>query len=644
MELRHLRYFTAVAEETTLVAAAKRLGVAQPALTRQIHALERELDVDLFERGPRGVSLTPAGEVVLASAHHVLRQVDAAVERARGSSRGVAGRCVLCSGARALASGLIARILVRLNAQYPAIELGVTEGAFDRQFRAIQLGEADIGIGAPATAEFPDLASETIDYDVFDAIVIADTNALASRASLTMAELTGETFITWRSEGMAELRRHIATEFTRIGFAPAAQREYDEIFAVGSAVAAGQGWTFIFHDARALAPPGTTIVPLVDLKLPLAHALVWRANERRPVVRTVMDVVRQLVAEERRARDGLPPPRARGPIAAPAVPNGDPASPATRLELRHLRYFCAVVDAGSFGRAAEQLDLTQPALSRQVGDLERITGVPLLERAARGTSTSPAGDSFYRSASRVLHEVESIQAEAKRARRGVIAHCVVALVPTASARGLLTALMRECAQDIPHLELAFKDLPTPAQPAALRAGHIDLGVCHASPLSTVDERGVERAHLTTDLVNCALVAVTSPLAARRELSFHDLANVPFLFPDRSFQPAMYDQLFAVFDRHAFRPRVDATYDGLLTIWALVAQGHGWGIGFASQCDAPPPGTVSVPIERFSLPWGLDLLSRDTESRSLILELADRLHAIAHATAAPGSRSRDAASA
>jgi LysR family transcriptional regulator, hca operon transcriptional activator len=68
LELRHLRYFIAVAEESTLVAAAKRLRVAQPALTRQIHDLEREVGVELFERGARGVELTAAGEVCLRSA------------------------------------------------------------------------------------------------------------------------------------------------------------------------------------------------------------------------------------------------------------------------------------------------------------------------------------------------------------------------------------------------------------------------------------------------------------------------------------------------------------------------------------------------------------------------------------------------
>ena len=170
----------------------------------------------------------------------------------------------------------------------------------------------------------------------------------------------------------------------------------------------------------------------------------------------------------------------------------------------------------------------------------------------------------------------------------------------------------------------MEDLTTPTQPPALRQGHVDLGICHASPMSASDERGIERFRLNSDVVNCALVAESSPLAQRESLSLHELSNVPFLFPDRAFQPAMYDQLFRVFEQLAFTPRVDATYHGLQTIWALVAEGHGWAVGFASQRALLPLGTVAVPIDYFSMPWGLDLLAREDESRSLILDVADRL--------------------
>jgi DNA-binding transcriptional LysR family regulator len=627
MELRHLRYFSAVAEESTLVAAARRLGVAQPALTRQIHALEAELEVELLERGPKGAALTPAGEVVHASARHVIGEVDAAVQRAREASRGIAGRCVICAGVRALASGFVPRIVTTLNAEYPNIEVRVIEGTLNRQFRILQLGEADVGIGVAASRDYPELASETLHISLFNMAAFADSHPFARRESVSMRELAGETFIAWK---VSELRKLIDAEFKRLKFVPAGRREFEHPFAIAAAVAANQGWTLVPNDARALAPPGTTVVPITDFKLALAHAMVWRKDDVQPVVRTVMDVVRRIAAEERRARgDDVPIPVPARVSAATPLAEGAP--PSAVLELRHLRYFCAVADAGSFGRAAERLALTQPALSRQVTDLERVVGVPLLERAARGVSPTAAGESLLTSARRLLDEVGTMAAEAHRARRGAIAQCRIAAVPTSSARALITALVHDCARDAPHLELHFEDYATPTQPGALREGLIDLGVCHASAMSAHEQRGVERFHLTTDLANCALVSASSPFAQREHLTLRELEDVPFLFPDRAFQPEMYDDMFGEFERNMFRPRVDATYDGLDTIWSLVALGRGWAIAFASQCDAPPVGTRSIPLEGFSVPWGLDLLARDDESRSLILDVADRLRRLAGAT-------------
>jgi DNA-binding transcriptional LysR family regulator len=450
------------------------------------------------------------------------------------------------------------------------------------------------------------------------------------RASIELSALSSETFFAWGNDYVNDWRRQIRAEFARLGFRPAAEKEYDQLFAIGAAVAAGQGWTIIFRDGSALIPPGTTIVPVTDFKVTLPHAMVYRADERRPVVRTVINVIRETVTEERAVRDGHIAVEVGASQMTSVAMEIDRVAPSAVLELRHLRYFCAVADAGSFGRAAEQLGLTQPALSRQVADLERVVAIPLLERVARGVSPSAAGASFNRSARRILDEVRSISGEAQRARRGMLARCVVASVPTYTARNLLTELVRECAGEQPKLEFSIEDIATPAQPAAIRSGQVDLGVCHASPLSAIEERGLERSRLMNDLVNCVLVADSSDFASRDSLSLHELARVPFIFPDRAFQPGMYDQLFKVFESLDFQPRVDDTYHGLQTIWTLVAEGHGWAIGFASQCEMPPPGTVAVPVENFSIPWGLDLLSRDDESRSLILDVADRLHRIASA--------------
>ncbi len=627
MELRHLRYFIAVAEESTFVAAATRLHLAQPALTRQIHDLEREIGVALFDRGPRGSTLTPAGEVCLTTARHILHELEEAMEQARGSSQGVAGRCVVCVGTRGLSSGLIARIMDRVHSEFPGIDLAVMDGVGHQQWRAIQHYEADIGIGLPSPMAYSSLVTDTFDHDILDAIIVSRSHPLASREEVCLEDLRGDTMLTFKSETAAEFDRLLRMEMKRVGFKPKHRREFDELVSLYAMVHAGQGWMLMGRGLAGFSTPGTVIIPLTDFRVPLAHSIISRSSEQRPVVRTVMDIIRRIAAEDRQATG-------RSPMGAPmpAVRTDDDSiesspSAASLIELRHLRYFCAVVDAKSFGRAAERLDLTQPALSRQIRDLERAVGFQLLDRAARGVTTTAGGESFYRSARRILDEAFAVRAEAHRAERGVQSHCVVAAVPTYEARSLVTELVQRCLVDMPNMELSFQEFATPLQPAELRAARIDIGICHASPLSPVEARGLRRQRIRDDFVNCALVPATHPLAARSTITLDDLRGVPFLFMARPFQPGLFDQIYGAFASEGFAPRVENTYEGLKTVWTLVAQGRGWGIAFESQRTAPPQGTVAVPVENFSVPWGLDVISRISESRTSILLVLETLLAI-----------------
>ncbi len=627
VELRHLRYFIAVAEESTFIAASARLHLAQPALTRQIHDLEREIGVDLLSRGPRGTRLTPAGEVCLVSARHILKQLDHALEQARGSSRGAAGRCVMCCGTRSLTSGLIARIVARLQAEYPHIDLEVVEAVGKKQWNALQKLEVDIGLGAPMPAGYPMLVSEVFDHDVFDAIVIARDHPLATRDVIHLDDLRNETLLALQPSNVSEFDRLLTAEMKRVGFRPQQRRDFEEVVSLAAMVSAGQGFAFIGTQMPGIATSDMAMIPLADFRIPMAHAMMYRAADRRPVIRTVLDVIRRLAAEDRKAAG-------RAPIAVPAGPREvsveveeEETSAALSIELRHLRYYTAVVDAQSFGRAAERLELTQPALSRQIRDLERAVGVQLLERAARGATPTAAGESFHRSARSILAEASSLSAEAHRAERGVRARCLVGAVPTPDARFLITEILRRCALECPDTELSFAELATAEQPAALRAARIDLGVCNGSPLTLVEARGIRRDRLLEDSLNCALVSADSPLASRSSIDVNELRDLPFLFMRRAFQPVLYDQVFAEFTRHAFQPTINNTYEGLKTVWTLVAEGRGWGVAFESQCADPPAGTVAVHLDGLSIPWGLDVLTRADESRTSILLVLDMLHEI-----------------
>jgi LysR family transcriptional regulator, benzoate and cis,cis-muconate-responsive activator of ben and cat genes len=397
----------------------------------------------------------------------------------------------------------------------------------------------------------------------------------------------------------------------------------EEIYGVLMFVSSGQGWTLIPRNATRLIPPGCVAIPLSDFSIPMPHGVVYRAAAARPVVDTVLGIIRRMMAAEHHGQT-LEPDASAGTAAW----ERSESAAASVIELRHLRYFNAVVEAQSFGRAAERLALTQPALSRQIRNLEQAVGIPLLDRAARGATATAGGLSLYSDALRILDEAGAMSAEAQRAQRGTIARCILGAVPSNNALMLLRGLFQRAALEFPKLELTVHDFMTPDQPGALRSARIDLGLAHASPLSPSESRGVRRERLLNDTVSCALVPAESSFAKRKSIELEELSDVPLIFAGRSFQPGLHDEIFAAFAGLAFQPRVDQTYEGMKTVWALVADGHGWGIGFQSQYDDPPTGTVAIPIVGLSVPWGIDVLLREDESRSAILRVVDVLHEIA----------------
>src|SRR5580700_169774 len=119
MELRHLRYFVAVAEEGHVTRAAERLGIQQPPLSQQIRALEAELQVQLFRRKPRGVELTQAGQTLYAEAQLILRQVDHAVTAARRTARGEVGQIGLGFTSSASFHPLVPQVIREYRETHP---------------------------------------------------------------------------------------------------------------------------------------------------------------------------------------------------------------------------------------------------------------------------------------------------------------------------------------------------------------------------------------------------------------------------------------------------------------------------------------------------------------------------------------------
>src|SRR6266403_5275819 len=153
----------------------------------------------------------------------------------------------------------------------------------------------------------------------------------------------------------------------------------------------------------------------------------------------------------------------------------DPIPRRYRMELRHLRYFVAVGEEEHYGRAAERLHVAQPALSRQIQDLEKELGFPLFDRLPRGVKLSAAGKQFLSDARRILQEVEEAKLRAERVATGKAGTLRVGFVEALSWHGVVPDSFRRFRRRQPDAELDLQPLRSVEQVKAVRSGRLDAG-------------------------------------------------------------------------------------------------------------------------------------------------------------------------
>src|SRR5215510_10740464 len=162
MELRHLRYFIAVAEEGHITRAAERLGMQQPPLSQQIRSLERELDVQLFRRKPRGVELTDAGVAFLERARAILDQVDRAFATTRRTARGEQGRVVVGFTSSAPFHPFVPRVIRSFREASPHVSLALEESGSSELVQGLQNEEIDAAFIRSPGADLGDLVARPL--------------------------------------------------------------------------------------------------------------------------------------------------------------------------------------------------------------------------------------------------------------------------------------------------------------------------------------------------------------------------------------------------------------------------------------------------------------------------------------------------
>jgi DNA-binding transcriptional LysR family regulator len=618
VELRQLRSLIAVSEEGSFIGASRRLRIAQPALSRQIRNLERELGTAVFVRARSGVTLTPAGEICLRAAHSLIGQTESGMRDARMASAGKVGTCTMYVSQWCVWTGFTGKVLAHLAIHDPGIDVIIKEGQIGTQWECLRRGHVDLSIATPPPQGYDDIQPECLFDDVAGVAVLAPSHALAGRKSLRLEELANETFLTYDSNVLSTLEQQLESAFRSSGFTPGKVRRLESTESLIARVSAGLGWTV--HRKSLLGRiPDVVTVPIEDLEFPLPVTLMRRTKEMQPHVLEVARRIREVAAMEYPAIYHRPPAEVHltEPSWLEPLREG-------QVEIRDLRYFAAVIEEQGIGRAAVRLGLAQPGLSRQIRSLEREVGVSLLARATRGIVPTAAGSTLYKSARKILGDFSRLPAEVERGQRAAAGRCVIAALPSGPVRDILSSVMRTVSDRFPHLELSVINIPTPQQPAAIHDGEFDIGLCHPFFSLTAGHANLECRELISDHIEGALLPENHPLTAKKKLRFEDLAEIPFLFFRRDFHPAFHDFVFETFRKTGYQPVLGPTQNGLHTLWSMAEAGAGWSLAFGYHRSHPPAGLRAVPVEGFKVPWGVNLLSRGDETRPSVLAVIDLL--------------------
>jgi DNA-binding transcriptional LysR family regulator len=297
MELRHLRYFVAVAEEGHVTRAAERLGIQQPPLSQQIQSLERELDAQLFRRKPRGVELTPAGRALYDEAKAILARTEEAVAATKRAARGEAGRIGIGFTSSASFHPFVPRTIRTFRETHPLVALALEESGTSELVGALRSQAIDAAFVRSPFGESVDLTVRPLLDEPMVAALPSGHPLSTANEPLPLAALAGEIFILYRRPVGPGLHDAIIAACDRAGFSPQIGQEAPRMLSTLSLVAAGLGVTVVPASMSRLEAEGVAyraLDPSAELAAPLN--LAYRRSEISAAVRRFVGLVQRSAA------------------------------------------------------------------------------------------------------------------------------------------------------------------------------------------------------------------------------------------------------------------------------------------------------------------------------------------------------------
>jgi len=274
MELRHLRYFVAVAEAENVSRAARKLHVSQPALSRQIRDLEDEVGFLLLERSAKSVRLTAAGRAFLTEAGAVLQRAEEAVKAARAVATGARGELHI-GYAPSLTARILPRTLRAFQAERPNVRV-VWHDLSSEEMLA-RLGEGKLQLAflvRPSRARMRGLRFEELARDPM-CLAMARKHHLARRRTVPLTEAAREPFISYRREEYPEYHEYLAGLFATIKSKPQVAEEHDSATSLIASVEAGCGVAVVPESIACIAGTRLKLTPLLPAPEPLVVGAAW---------------------------------------------------------------------------------------------------------------------------------------------------------------------------------------------------------------------------------------------------------------------------------------------------------------------------------------------------------------------------------
>ena len=296
MELRHLRYFVAVAEELSFTRAAERLHIGQPPLSHQIQMLEAEVGALLLERSKRWVRLTEAGKLFLDDARRVLALSEQAVQTARRAERGEAGELRVGFTFSTPLTPLFATIVNRYRQRYPGVTLTLQEMSTVPQFEAIADRTLDLGLVRPPEVAVSDTVSMTVlRHDPLTLVLPLD-HPLAKKKKVAISDLQGQAFVMYPKTAGTGIYYQIFRLCRAAGFLPTIAMEANEASTIIGLVAAGCGISVLPSSFDIIRMGGVCYRPLADPEANTTLLLAQRKDEVSPLVAAFVAIATEAAA------------------------------------------------------------------------------------------------------------------------------------------------------------------------------------------------------------------------------------------------------------------------------------------------------------------------------------------------------------